>query len=302
MGAARILSLLHEFGFSYLQRPAEFYGLGIALGGGEVTLLELANAYATLARGGVIQPVRVASEPVLTLNKKTARVLPEEIAYIITDILADNHARAEAFGLNSALSFPFSAAAKTGTSKDYKDNFAIGYTPRLTVAVWVGNFDSSPMQKVSGVTGAAPILHDVLIYANEKYPGGVFKRPAGVVAAQICTQDGQLAGPDCLHTREEIFVVGTIPEKTTEKEKNSSVLQITFPVNGDVYIYDPSLPETGQQLHVQTVQAVAPCDWTLNGEKLEQTGTDFWWPLTKGKFNLQVNCAGQKAETFFTVL
>ena len=303
LGAARILAFLHELGFYSLTKSAEFYGLGIALGGGEVTLLELAQAYAALARGGRLQPVAAATQPPLLLTQKTARVLPEEIAYIITDILSDNAARADAFGLNSPLAFPFPAAAKTGTSKDYKDNFAIAYTPRLTVAVWVGNFDSSPMQKVSGVTGAAPIMHDVLLYANEKYPGGEFVRPAGVSAAQICTRSGLLAGASCPQTREEIFVEGTLPQQTDNGPISSQqTLQITFPVRGDVFVYDPALPAAGQALHMRTAYAQGPCKWKLNGEKLPQSGADFWWPLQKGTFDLSVTCGGQTARTFFTVL
>ena len=304
LGAARILEQLHTLGFNSLNRPPEFYGLGIALGGGEVTLLELANAYATLARGGIIRPMVAAQKPRLTFSSDTRRALPADISYIITDILTDNTARAEAFGLNSPLYFPFEAAAKTGTSKDYKDNFAVGYTSRITVAVWVGNFDASPMQKVSGITGAAPILHDVLTYAHHKYPLGEFERPENILRTRICTQSGLLAGENCLHTREEVFTVGTVPQQICDgsHEVTSGELQITFPVSGDIYKYDPSLPKSAQALHMQTVGSAGPCRWTLNEKTLPETTTDFWWPLEKGKFNLSVTCGGQTAETFFTVL
>ena len=304
LGAQRILDLLHQFGFRSLHRSADFYGLGIALGGGEVSLLELANAYATLARGGVIRPVKVAQTSYPALGGPAARVLPIETAYIITDILSDNVARADAFGLNSPLSFPFPVAAKTGTSKDYKDNFAIGYTPRITVAVWEGNFDASPMQKVSGITGAAPIMHDVMMYANEKYPSGEFVRPDGIVSAQICSQSGLLAGENCTHTREEIFAQNTVPQQTCDGKHFLQVgtLKITFPVQGDIYKYDESLPASSQVLHIQTSGAQGPCVWMLNGKTLSETAADFWWPLEKGKWNLSVQCAGQNTQTGFTIL
>ncbi len=303
LGAARILQELHAFGFASLNHPAEFYGLGIALGGGEVTLLELANAYSALARGGLVKQVVFAREPRLQSNTTSVRAVPEEISYIITDILADNAARADAFGLNSALQFPFPAAAKTGTSKDYKDNFAIGYTPRITVAVWAGNFDGSSMQKVSGVTGAAPILHDILVYANKRYPGGPFVKPYGVLSARICTHSGRLAGENCTATREELFTAGTVPTQICDgtHENMPAPLQFIFPVRGDVFVYDKSLPSTSQQLHIQ-VAAQAPCSWQLNGQPLPETEPDFWWPLQKGKFDLTVTCSGQTAQTFFTVL
>ena len=304
LGATRILAFLHELDFHSLTHPAEFYGLGIALGGGEVTLLELANAYATLARGGRVKPVIAAQEPRLLVSKQTSRVIPEEIAYIVTDILSDNAARADAFGLNSPLSFPFPTAAKTGTSKDYKDNFAIAYTPRLTAAVWVGNFDASSMQKVSGITGAAPILHDVLMYAYEKYPSGAFVRPRGVVSAKICTQSGQLAGPHCTHTREEVFTQDTAPHQVCNGKHSleGNTLQIISPAAGDVYKYDPALPTAAQVLHIQTTLDKGPCAWKLNGKTLSETGADFWWPLEKGKFDLSVTCGAQSAETSFIVL
>ena len=96
----------------------------------------------------------------------------------MTDILADNNARAPAFGLNSPLSVPFPLAAKTGTSKDYKDNFTLAYTPRWTIGVWVGNFDATPMQQISGVTGAGPIMHDLAVYLQRKYPSPPFETKA----------------------------------------------------------------------------------------------------------------------------
>ena len=305
LGAARILHFLWDLGFTSLNRPPEFYGLGIALGGGEVTLLELANAYATLARGGLLRPVVLAEEPYLEMGDSvTRRVLPQNISYIITDILADNSARSTAFGVNSALNFTFPVAAKTGTSKDYKDNFAIGYTPRITVAAWVGNFDASSMQKVSGITGAGPLMHDVMVYANSKYPGGDFTRPADVVAARICAQSGLLAGENCSHTQEEFFVAGTEPTEKCSGHHGAAAnkLQITAPSRGDIYVYDTGLPAAGQQLHFTTVGAKTPCVWQLNGEKLKETAADIWWPLQKGKFLLSVSCAGQADSTSFTVL
>lgn len=304
-GAGRVLQQLHAFGFDSLNRPADFYGLGIALGGGEVTLLELANAYATLARGGVIKPVVWARRPYVQTAGPVRRVLPENISYIVTDMLADNQARADAFGLNSPLNFPFAAAAKTGTSKDYKDNFAIAYTPRVTVAVWAGNFDSSSMQKVSGISGAAPILHDVLMAAQERYSAGDFIRPDGIITARICSQTGLLASAHCTHTREEIFTLDTVPTQRCDgtHTPTENTLQISSPVRGDVYVYDPALPASGQQLHLQVIGASQEsCHWTLNGQPLAATETDFWWPLQPGKFNLSVACGAQTADTFFSVL
>lgn len=303
LGAARLLNLLRDLGFASLNKPPEFYGLGLALGGGEVTLLELANAYAALARGGVVKPAVFAQSPLLKTDTKEKRALPQDVSYIITDILSDNAARAGAFGLNSPLSFPFAAAAKTGTSKDYKDNFAVGYTPRLTVAVWAGNFDASPMQKVSGVSGAAPIMHDVLVYANGKYPSASFERPSGVQDAVVCEDSGLLAGPDCTRTREELFARSSLPQTCGGRHGvRERALQITFPASGDVFKYDPSLPAYAQRLHFQTAGGGAACVWKLNGAALPGGGADYWWPLEKGVFSLEASCSGQTAQTDFKVL
>ena len=304
LGAARLLNLLHELGFASLNKAPEFYGLGLALGGGEVTLLELANAYAALARGGVLAPVLFSTQPQIVWGPARREVLPADISYVITDILSDNAARADAFGLNSALHFTFPAAAKTGTSKDYRDNFAVGYTPRLTVAVWAGNFDASSMQKVSGISGAAPIMHDVLLYAQRKYPAGAFAVPEGITRVSVCEQSGLLAGPACTHTREEVFVPGTVPQQVCDgtHQSISDTLQITFPVAGDVYKYDPALPAAGQQLHFKTAGAQEPCRWRLNAEELPSTKADWWWPLEKGDFVLEVSCGGQEAQAHFKVL
>ena len=304
LGAARLLNLLHDLGFDSLDKAPDFYGLGLALGGGEVTLLELANAYAALARGGAVRPVVFATQPYLATDTKRKQALPADIAYIITDILADNAARADAFGMNSPLNMPFAAAAKTGTSKDYRDNFAIGYTPRLTVAVWAGNFDASSMQKVSGISGAAPIMHDVLLYAASKYPAGEFEPPSGLQRRVVCEESGLLAGETCRRTREEVFASGRVPmEVCGGKHGNASgVLQITFPVAGDIFKYDPALPAAAQQLHFKSAGGAGPCVWRLNGEELNGDGTDTWWALEKGKFELEAACGEETARTHFQVL
>jgi penicillin-binding protein 1C len=150
-----------------------------------VTLLELANAYATLARGGVWRPVSAVREvrtkgggAVAAEVAEERRVMPAAVATAITDVLADKDARLASFGERSALDLPFRVAAKTGTSKGYRDNWTVGFTGEVTVAVWVGNFDGSPMEGVSGITGAAPLFRAVMEAAMRGRAG----RPLGVQA------------------------------------------------------------------------------------------------------------------------
>lgn len=178
LGSQSVLDRLRALGLP-LDKSADDYGAAIALGDGEVRLIDLANAYATLARGGVKKPVRAAIEVDVAGNVapivegEEQRVMPELDAARITDVLKDAKARVASFGEDSVLEFSFEAAGKTGTSKGYRDNWTVGFTKQITVAAWVGNFDGSPMDHVSGITGAGPLFHEVMSAAmgpREKLP------------------------------------------------------------------------------------------------------------------------------------
>ncbi|WP_432635305.1 penicillin-binding protein 1C [Candidatus Avelusimicrobium sp.] len=302
-GTFNLLALLRRAGFTSLTKPADFYGLGLALGNGEVRLLGLTNAYAALARGGVYKPVLFATNPIIRAPGREARVLTPQAAYLVTDILADNNARAPAFGLNSPLSLPFPFAAKTGTSKDYKDNFAIGYTARWTVGVWVGNFDATSMQKVSGITGAGPILHDLAVYLQEKYPSGPFAVPEGIVRAQTCLDSGLLAGENCPHTQESAFDRAHLPGVCSGHHKAVSTrLKIVSPTDKDVFKIDPSVPLASQAVKWAAECATDTCTWVLNGKKHPGSSCQEWWPLQEGKHTLSVSCRGEEASLTFEVL
>lgn len=302
IGTSSLLHSLHQAGFSELNRPADFYGLGLSLGNGEVQLLHLANAYATLARGGVYKPITLALAPLVQLPGKVSSVFSPQASYLVTHILADNQARAAAFGLNSALAVPFEFAAKTGTSKDYKDNFALGYTSRWTIGVWVGNFDATSMRRVSGVSGAGPILHDVAVYLQEKYPAPGFEQPAHIKRAQVCNRTGLLASPTCAYTHEEVFLDTHLPSVCTGKHQAASTtLKILSPKPGDIYQWDPSVPAQTQQLLWQASCPTA-CTWYLNAQLQATRACRVWWPLQVGKHRLEVVCEGEKTATSFEVL
>jgi len=219
IGPARLLETLHAAGFESLDRPPAHYGVGLTLGNGEVRLLELARAYAGLARGGTLPSIRsvrwtrtVAGD---TLAGRPAAAQPMGLSspavHIVRDILSDPAARAPAFGEDSPLDLPFPAAVKTGTSKDYRDNWTVGFTPRHTVAVWVGNFDGSPMRRVSGVTGAGPLFQSILTVLGS---GGTFARPAGITERAVCPASGKKPATACPTSRPELFLAGTAPADT----------------------------------------------------------------------------------------
>jgi penicillin-binding protein 1C len=200
IGLGPLLDRLRAVGFESLSRSEDWYGPALALGDGEVTLLELANAYATLARRGVYRPVRAVIHTTRGARALSAdpgagqRIMPREVADVVTDIIADPNARMAAFGESTVLEFPFEVAAKTGTSKGFRDNWTVGYTRQVTVAAWVGNFDGSPMLATSGITGAGPLFHD----AMEAAMRGRIAEPLrldrlgepGLVAVEVCSLSG----------------------------------------------------------------------------------------------------------------
>ncbi|MGH7512505.1 MAG: penicillin-binding protein 1C, partial [Gemmatimonadales bacterium] len=199
LGVGRLLRLLREAGFSSLDRSAEYYGLGLSLGNGDVTLLELANGYRALADSGVwrLWHWRAATpgEPV----EPGRRVVSPRAAALVLDILADPVARIPGFGVDTPLDFPFPVAAKTGTSRHFTDNWAVGATGGFTVAVWVGNFSGRPMDGVSGVSGAGPLLHRAVLLTATRHAPGMLPTPAaaGAVPVTICRLSGLLATPRC---------------------------------------------------------------------------------------------------------
>ncbi|MBE7550347.1 MAG: PBP1A family penicillin-binding protein [Anaerolineales bacterium] len=232
------------------------FGLALTLGGGEVRLLELTAAYGAFANGGRrLEPVTITritdhqgqviyqSPPNLNPGPQ---VLDPRTAYLITSILSDNYARRSTFGAGSPLNLTRPAAAKTGTTQDWRDNWTVGYTPDLVVGVWAGNADNEPMRHISGVTGAAPIWHDLMEELHKTIPIHDFARPAGLVEKTICADNGlipversnaqtlnvqpvnhsqstiqsqrpplgnsQFPVP-CSHTLTELFIAGTEPQR-----------------------------------------------------------------------------------------
>ncbi len=198
------------------------YGLSLTLGGGDVTLFELTGAYAIMANNGSrIPPVAIMrivdynGEEVYKYSQPAAsQVIRPEHAYIISSILSDNEARTPAFGANSVLNLPFTAAVKTGTTNDFRDNWTLGYTPDLAVGVWVGNADYSVMEDISGVAGAAPIWAEFMKTAVPSISGGnpsSFTRPSGIVDKAICSASGAEPSQWCPSQRSEIFAADQLP-------------------------------------------------------------------------------------------
>ena len=181
VGIPAFLNRLHQLGFNQLKHPPGYYGLGLTLGSGEVSLWELTRAYVTMARHGQAIP----------LVTTFANAAPPEVSAasptwgLVTDILSDSYARALAFGVDSVLSLPLPAAVKTGTSSDFRDTWTVGFTTDYTVATWVGNFNGEPMKKVSGVMGAAPLWNRIMLHLHENKEPGAFAPPVGLVKQNV---------------------------------------------------------------------------------------------------------------------
>lgn len=195
-------------------------GLSITIGGKEASLLELTGAYAVLANEGLLRSpqtiLRIEDdagnlvwEPEKTRGE---RVVDVRQAYLLTDVLADDEARIRAFGPNNSLDLPYPAAAKTGTSQEYKDSWTIGYTPRLAVGVWVGNSSGASMNRVSGSQGAGLIWHDFMLSALGEGPQPGFSRPDGIVEVQVCPVSGMAHTDLCPEAETELFLVENQPQ------------------------------------------------------------------------------------------
>jgi membrane peptidoglycan carboxypeptidase len=214
------LQTAHNMGITTLTDPSQ-YGLSLVLGGGDVRPIDMATVYATLDNGGL----KVAPRSILKVTDRTGRditkgdqpapqqVLDPRIAYMLTNIMSDNPARLPEFPLNGPLQLDRPAAAKTGTTDDFRDNWTIGYTPQLVTAVWAGNNDNSPMQNVDGITGAAPIWHSFMEQASAGMPIENFVPPAGITIADVCGANGGLADPT-QGGYPEVFMTGSVPTLT----------------------------------------------------------------------------------------
>lgn len=291
-GVGAFLAKLKDFGFESLQKPAEFYGEGLALGNGEVTLLELVTAYSALARGGVWLPAR------FELEKPAAparRAIGNSEAYLITSILSDNSARAPAFGINSVFNLPFEFAAKTGTTKDYRDNWAIGYTPEWTVGVWVGNFDGSPMRRVSGISGAGPALKEIALAMEKLYGSSAFRRPPGIRRIKVCPVSGLPLSAFCPASMDEVFTAKNLPSGRCGEHRPPAEaaaapvetrISVKFPADGDIFRLDPQTPRAAQAVFLKAGGAVGEIIWTLDGTELPERGESVAWALEPGRHSV----------------
>lgn len=336
-GPEALMLRLHDLGVSTLTEPAQFYGLGLTLGNAPLRLIELTNAYATLARLGQWLPWRLlpapASETAQPLEK-----MRQDAAFLIADILSDNQARVITFGTHSPLRLPFRVAVKTGTSQSYRDNWTLGYTPEFTVGVWAGNFDNTPMQGVSGVTGAAPIWRDVFMHLHERHDLSWYPAPSALVRARIDPRTGKrltAQSPAVRVSREEWFVADSLPAAALAADYDSrgraylskdyskwirsgdnwmgdvvalrsqeerSAWRITNPIAGTVIHLDADLPGQGRRLILEA-ESSEPVEWRCETLPIKREGAVSFVMLTPGRHRIRAlrPDLGEEQQTFVIV-
>lgn len=330
VGVPAFLDRLHQLGFSHLQKSPDFYGLGLTLGAGEVSLWELAHAYVTIARRGNPVPLRTvidAAPGPPPADSTASRFVGDGTAWaLVTSILADGHARAKSFGVGSVLDVPFDAAVKTGTSSDFRDTWTVGFTSDYTVAVWVGNFDGQPMRQIAGVTGAAPLWNRIIMHLHERSDPAPFDAPGGLVARPICATTGWRPTPDCESVVREYFYpdelaaydratrVGELPHAYDEWRAMQQPVaptladfRILYPRAGDEFVIEPvdrdsavvSLPQALE--FVTAAPRGAHVAWRLNGKPLAGDAATNFWALRVGTWTLQASTAGRTDRVTFSV-
>jgi 1A family penicillin-binding protein len=300
VGISAMLDVAHAAGITTMN-DARRYGLALTLGGGEVKLLDLTSAYATFDTGGIHHdPVAIlrianANGAVLYAWQPSAgrRAASPQVSYLITSILSDNAARMPEFGAASPLLLDRPAAAKTGTTSDFHDNWTVGYTPDLVAGVWVGNADNTAMRDVSGISGAAPIWHDFMQAATRNLPARDFAQPPGIAHETICPDTGLLPGAGCTDRQDEVFIAGTQPRGGTLPATIRPIVAIGGPADGSQFQISLSVPIAYQAVPVDVQStAVMPgsIEVLVDGHpryRYAGSGGEWLWPMEAGTHHIQ---------------
>lgn len=286
VGVGNYLSCLRRLGFENLVQHPDYYGDGLALGNGEVTLFELAQAYTVLANRGVFSPLRVLQDNHLPYESQ--QIYSKEVASLIANILSDPFARNLEFGNGNLLNFPVQTAVKTGTSSDYRDAWAVGFNYHYTVGVWMGNLDGSPMDGVTGSTGPAMVLRTIFANLNKfKETRSLYVSPK-LIKREICDPAIKARDGDCLH-RTEWFIAGTEPE-TEKHETPKEVIKLVRPVNGLQMAMDPRIPDDQEafEFFMAGITTHDIVEWEIDSNLSEKSqGGRYLWPLQRGIHTVQ---------------
>lgn len=288
-GRSELLERLRLLGFDSLTQHPDFYGDGLALGNGEVTLFEMVQAYATLARGGEFRPLEWRLDAV-DLGQSHRRVFDRAVSSVVVDILSDPDARRLEFGASSVLNLPTQTAVKTGTSNDYRDAWAFGFSNRYTVGVWMGNVDQRPMHEITGSSGPALVLRGIFAELRRHEESKPLFLSRTLVSRQICTKSGKLATRQCPIVP-EWFRPEMAPKKhctahTDHQRLASAVpvketpLRLESPTPGLHIALDPRIPDELErfQFRVSAAGDAELVEWVVDDEVIGTTPTFLWHP------------------------
>jgi len=282
VGVEKFHAVLENFGFKNLREP-NFYGPSLALGSVDVSLFELVQAYSALARGGEFRKLK------LTMQQKDeiepTHLLSPQAAYIVNEILSSNQNREMGFGLHSSLDFKYWVAAKTGTSKDMRDNWCVGFSDRFTVGVWIGNFNGEPMWNVTGMSGAAPLFAKVMSTLHKDRSSKMPVAPSGIVKKLVTWNQKQGA------SQQLSFIQGTEPTGTQIQTVQTQAAQakILYPTEGLIVALDPDIPMELQKMFVEFKGDSKQLRVFVNTNRLyPNSDGSILWPIEKGVKTLEL--------------
>lgn len=273
-GVSDVLQKARSMGISTLNESPDHYGLALTLGDGEIKLLDLTKVYAALAAGGIkhdaysITEIKDENDTVLFTQAAIpgTHVIGEDIAFMVSDILSDNDARISQFGINSMLELDRPAAVKTGTTRNFKDNWTLGYTPDFVVGVWVGNTNNEPMHNVSGVMGAGPIWHEAMKEVHRGLQAAEFRPPLSVE---------QKIFDDTIEWVSRKISYESLENSMQAKDPDFRIIK---PFDGDVFAYQSDVNPEIQQIKFEAAPEAfgEKIEWFINGQKIAEGGAFFW--------------------------
>ncbi|MBW2364923.1 MAG: transglycosylase domain-containing protein, partial [Deltaproteobacteria bacterium] len=284
IGVGTYLETLRKLGMESLYKHPDFYGDGLALGNGEVSLFELVQAYTVFARHGEFVPLSYINNP--WRNRIKIRVYSEETASLIGNILSDPEARALEFGYGGLLNFPVQTAVKTGTSSDYRDAWAVGFDYNFTVGVWMGNLDGSETNGLTGSRGPAIVLRSIFSELNKNKATRPLYLSPKLVKRGIYEND--VDSENCVK-RSEWFISGTIPKKNVSADKKGDI-KLVQPKNGLHLAMDPRIPDDYEvfEFSIDGIESNVVVEWKLNNsERFKTSGGRYLWPLRRGVHSLK---------------
>lgn len=310
-GQARFYAALRELGLATISRPPEHYGLGLVLGNAEVRLLDLANAYACLARGGEWAPVRVVDSE---KPPATRPVFSPEACWLVSDMLSGEERAMDTTGHAADVRLP-PMAWKTGTSAGLRDAWTVAWNPEVVIGVWVGNPDGSPADELVGSRAAVPVAWDVLRRLYPDNQGPWFVRPAGVTSRKVCAVSGCVPGPHCTHRIDDWSIAKVSrhaacpvhrrgPEATwpvavasflnrrgaRPRPEPAAAVRILSPARGSVYRQVAALESVSQQIALEAASDRAGewLHWFVDDRPVgrSRAGEPLFWPLERGEHRI----------------